>query len=94
MALTYAKTRADLKGQGKTLSLSQFALFDSESLDLCPVFTPEFTENLVLIGKEIRQHINRLIFPTNQCAVMKSMPGYKLANALLFFEKLQNDFCL
>ena len=48
-----------------------------------PYSPPDFTENLVLIGKEIRQHINRLISPTNQCAVMKSMPGYKLANALL-----------
>ena len=94
VALTYAKIREDLKGQGKTLSPRQLDLVDSESLDLRPIFIPDFSENLVLIGKELRQHINRLISPTNQCAVMKSMPGYKLANALLFFEKLQNDFCL
>ena len=93
VALTYAKTRADLKGQGKTLPPRQFALFGSESLDLHPIFIPDFTENLVLIGKELRQHINRLISPTNQCAV-KSMPGYKLTNPLIFFEELQNDFCL
>jgi hypothetical protein len=42
VALTYAKIREDLKGQGKTLSPRQFALFGSESLDL-PLILPRIS---------------------------------------------------